>query len=329
MMPFFKPLYWLFGVCMSFLLGLLSDQYFLSITLFVVLTRLILIPFNMKQQKASAKTSRIQPKITKIQKKYANTGNQSQKQVMENRNKMNEEMQALYARENHNPMSMGCGPMLFQFVFLFGIIGIIYEPLTYVLQISAGDMEVLKNGLIQLIGETDAKLYPELKILSNIDALMPQLAGQVNESVFAAIQQFRQGMFLFGIDLTQFPNIKEFGLLWIVPVLSGVTSLASSLMSMKMQKQNNPALAEQSKMMNYTMLFMPLFSVYIAFKVPAAVGVYWAISNIISMLQQLVLNVTYPPRKIVAKTMIESTIERRSREKHLKNMGKNANQLNG
>lgn len=317
----FKPLYWVFGICMSFLLSLLNDQYFLAITIFVVATRLILIPLNMKQQKTTAKTSRIQPKIAKIQKKYANNGNVSQKQAMENRNRMNEEMQALYARENHNPMSMGCGPMIFQMVFLMGIIGIIYYPLTYVLKINATDLGVMTNAVQGMASGARAP-YAEFEILSNINTLAGEFAGKVSESTIAAIQQFRQGMVMFGIDLTQVPKLKEISPLLAVPVLSGVTSLLTSLLSMKMQKKNNPAMAEQSKMMNITMLMMPLFSVYIAFQVPAAVGVYWCISNVVSALQQLILNLSYPPRKIVASNMIENTIERRSREQHLRNMVK-------
>lgn len=322
MMPFFKPLYVLFGWCMSFLMDLLSNEYFLAITLFVIFTRLILIPFNMKQQKTTAKTSRIQPKISKIQKKYANTGNLSQKQVADNRAKMNEETQALYARENHNPMNMGCGPMIFQMVFLFGIIGIIYQPLTFVLKLSAADLATFTEALKSITGEGTKNMYPELSILSQINDLVPLVGEKVSKGVLASIEAFRSGMVVFGVDLTQQPNIKEFNTLLAVPVLSGITSMLSSVYSMKLQKKNNPAMAEQNKMMNYTMLMMPLFSVYIAFRVPAAVGVYWAISNVISSLQQILLNSIYPPKKITAKSMIESTIERRSHEKHIRSMSK-------
>lgn len=42
--------------------------------------------------------------------------------------KVNEETQELYSREGHNPMSMGCGPMIFQMIFLMGIVGVIYYP---------------------------------------------------------------------------------------------------------------------------------------------------------------------------------------------------------
>jgi YidC/Oxa1 family membrane protein insertase len=116
-----SPLYKLFGICMSFLLSVLGNQYFVAIIIFTVATRLILLPINVRQQKSVAKTARLQPKIQKIQKKYPDP---------KDRMKLNEEMQDLYAREGHNPMQMGCGPMVFQMVFLMGIIGIIYYPLS-------------------------------------------------------------------------------------------------------------------------------------------------------------------------------------------------------
>ena len=126
-MGLFKPLYWLFGKCMEGLLMLFNDQYFLALIVFTIVTRLILFPLNLKQQKTMAKTSRLQPKIQKIQKKYANSNDPRDRQ------KMQEEMQELYNREGHNPMNMGCGPMLFQMVFLMGIIGIIYYPIQYII----------------------------------------------------------------------------------------------------------------------------------------------------------------------------------------------------
>ena len=126
-MGLFKPLYWLFGVCMGFLMDLLNNQYFVAIVIFTVVTRVILLPFNIHQQKTMAKTARLQPKLAKLQKKYPDP---------KDRMKLQQETQDLYAREGHNPMQMGCGPMLFQMVFLMGIIGIIYYPLSYVLGIS-------------------------------------------------------------------------------------------------------------------------------------------------------------------------------------------------
>jgi YidC/Oxa1 family membrane protein insertase len=113
-MAVFKPLYWLFGKCMEFLLDVLNNQYFIALIIFTVVTRLLLLPLNVKQQKSMAATTRLQPKIQKINKKYPDP---------RDRDKLNREMQELYAREGHNPMQMGCGPMIFQMVFLMGVIG--------------------------------------------------------------------------------------------------------------------------------------------------------------------------------------------------------------
>lgn len=319
MTKIFMPLYWLFGICMSFLMGILNEQYFIAITLFVIGTRLILIPFNIKQQKTTAKSSRIQAKISKIQKKYAKTPNQSQKQMADNRTKMNEETQALYQRENHNPMNMGCGPMIFQMLFLFGIIGIIYYPLQYVIRVSATDLATLTEAVKQAMGD-EKTTYIELLILSKFEQVKQIVGDSVSPEILGKISDYRNGMIIGSFDLTQIPKWNE--LMVVVPIVSGITSLGSSLYSMKVQKINNPTMAEQNKMMNMTMLFMPLFSVYIAFQVPAAVGVYWAISNVVSVLQQIVLNLTYPPRKVTARSMIEGTIQRRSREAHIKSMSR-------
>ena len=66
------------------------------------------------------------------------------------------------------------------------------------------------------------------------------------------------------------------------------------------------------------MLMMPLFSFWIAFKLPAAVGFYWTISNVVAILQQLFLAKFFPPKKSQARDMIENTIQRRAREKNIK-----------
>ena len=53
------------------------------------------------------------------------------------------------------------------------------------------------------------------------------------------------------------------------------------------------------------MYFMPLFSVYIFFIVPGAVGIYWICSNLIALVQTYVLNKMYNPAAIRAQAEIE------------------------
>ena len=317
---FLKPLYWLFGVCMDFLLSLFNNQYFVSIVVFTVLTRVILLPLNIRQQKTLSKTSRMQPKIQKIQKKYdpKNVSDPRERQKMQQ--KLQEEMQALYAREGHNPMQVGCGPMLFQMVFLMGIVGIIYYPLSYVIGISsfAQVSPDIQKLLEEFLGEK--VLYPQLSVLENWESVKDTLLAQFPE-VFsgneAAIEAFRSGLFIGKLDMTAIPHWKD-GIIVIVPILSFLTSLGSTIISTMIQRKNNPAAAQQMSQMMLMMLMMPLFSLYIAFRVPAAVGFYWIVSNLIAILQQLFIAKAFPPKKSQAKLMVENTIERRSREENIK-----------
>ena len=117
--------------------------------------------------------------------------------------------------------------------------------------------------------------------------------------------------------MTQIPHWKD-GIIVIIPILCLVTSLATSLLSTLIQKKNNPAAAQQGNQMLIMMLMMPFFSFYISFQVSAAVGFYWIVSNIVALLQQLFMAKFFPPKKNQARSMIETTIERRSREESVK-----------
>ena len=114
------PLGWILHFCYS-----LVQNYGLALVMFTVLARLILLPLSIKQQKGMVKMAMFRPKMEEIQKIYA-----------KNPQKMNEELTNLYAREGYNPMS-GCLPTLIQFPILFGLIDVIYNPLTHLLRMDA------------------------------------------------------------------------------------------------------------------------------------------------------------------------------------------------
>ncbi|MBR2133332.1 MAG: YidC/Oxa1 family membrane protein insertase [Eubacterium sp.] len=320
----FQPLYWFFGKCMALLLGAVNNKYFLALFIFTVLTRVVLLPINIRQQKTMAKTQRLQPKIQKIQKKYPDP---------RDRQKLNEEMQELYAREGHNPMQMGCGPMAFQMVFLMGIIGAVYYPLSYVLSINgfSGDTVSAVADFLKNFYELDRVRYLNLELIQHINdtsfvsALQSEFPSVFTNDAITSIQQYAQHMQLnvFGhvYDMSLTPSFHKadagFGLI-AVSVVVLITSLGTSLVSTFIQKKNNPAASQQNGQMMMMMLMMPFFSFYISFQVPAAVGYYWIISNLIAIAQQLFIYKFFPPKRSQARVMVESTIERRSREESIK-----------
>ena len=229
-------------------------------------------------------------------------------------------MQDLYAREGHNPMQMGCGPMIFQLVFLLGIVGIIYYPLTYIIGMS--NISDYTDALTKFLESVQySGNYLQLGILENWETYRDQLVAQMPELFTAdrveAINALREGMKIGNLDMTALPHWKD-GVIVVIPIVSFLTSLASTGISMLIQKKTNPAMAQQTASMIMMLLMMPIFSLVIACRVPAAVGFYWIVSNVVAILQQLFIAKFFPPKKSQAKLMIENTIYRRSREENLK-----------
>ena len=106
----------------------LGTGYFLALILFTVLTRLILFPLSIKNQKNQADRARLAPRLERIQKKYG-----------QDRQKMMQKQQELYEKEGVK-MTGGCLPMLVQMLVLFSVIAVIYKPLTYIQSIPTDHM---------------------------------------------------------------------------------------------------------------------------------------------------------------------------------------------
>ncbi|MCL2508776.1 MAG: YidC/Oxa1 family membrane protein insertase [Oscillospiraceae bacterium] len=281
------------------------NNYGLALIIFTFLTRLLMFPASIGQQKNTAKTQRMQTKIKKIQQQYA--GDQR---------KIQEETQALYSREGHNPLNAGCLPMVVQLPIIYGLIGVIYRPLTYVLQISETHVTALTDALGKLMElSTRNARTVQLLVFDHLD----ELAGSVPADVYEKIAGFN---FTFmGFELGKVPSYREFNVLWLIPILSFLSSFASSLFMYFKQKQTNPEMAKNPTMGCMT-FGMPLFSLFLAFQFPAGIGMYWIASNLFAFLQTVILNFTYNPKKMIARILVEETIQRRSKEENLKRISK-------
>ena len=85
---------------------------------------LVLLPLRIKQQKSTARMSAFQPKMLEIQKKYAKDKARQQEELMK------------FQQEYGFSMTAGCMPMILNFLFIFGIIEVVYRPLKYILGVS-------------------------------------------------------------------------------------------------------------------------------------------------------------------------------------------------
>ena len=295
-----------FGYVLRFIFEAVNN-YGLALILFTLFARLLMIPTSIYQTKGTVKTQRLQPKIRRINAKYK--GDQK---------KIQEETQALYQREGHNPMNMGCLPLAIQFIIIFGLIGVIYHPLKWALAIddtTINSLTEIAKGLAEYNAKT-GKQTIELFVINHINEIRPiALSKGICSGVIDSIANFN---FTFlGIPLGEIPSIKEPGILWVIPILSGLTSLATSLFSMLQQRKNNPEMAKNPTMGCMT-FGMPLFSLYFTFQFPAGIGIYWIASNVFALIQTVILSFTHSPKKMIAKAMVDETVERRSREENLK-----------
>ncbi len=293
-----------FGWVLGGLYGL-TDNYILSILLLTIVVRLCLLPTSISQQKNSAKQVRLNTKVNKIKQKYA--GNQQ---------KIQEETQALYQREGFGAANMGCMPLAVQMIVMLGLYGVIYTPLTNVLHLGSDTVAKIQQVMGLVVDKTNKNMI-ELDMLAKFADFKDKLADVISAGDIEALSGLRENFTFLGLDLTQTPKVSEANELWLIPILSCVTALASSLFMYFKQRKQNPEMAKNPSM--GCMTFMsPAMSLWFTFMFPAGVGVYWIISNIISFVQQIVLTSIYSPKKVIAQQMVDETVTRRSRENNVK-----------
>ena len=316
MFSFFYSIFgWLFRILYGFI-----DNYGVALLIFTLFFRIIILPTNIKTQKSSAKTVRMQPKLKRIKEKYADYSPQERQQ------KIQEETNALYQREGYSAMTQGCAPLLIQLPILWGLYGVVRQPLTYVLEISEGLISRLTSSGL-LLGIIKNSAYGETGIITQIDNLVHKLP--VTAAEFSTeIEKIRNFDFtVFGIELgstPEFSTIKEWGsssssakILLLIPILAFVTSMMTSVLTQSRQKKNNPNMDNRMQG-GCMMLMMPLMSLYFTFMFPAGMGMYWILSNIFAFFQTLLLGYIYAPRKVIAQMMVDETINARAYEKQRK-----------
>ncbi|MBQ9083190.1 MAG: YidC/Oxa1 family membrane protein insertase [Clostridia bacterium] len=253
----------------------ISGAYVIGLILFTIVVKLVMLPMSLNQQRTNAKQARIQPKIRELQEIYRN-----------NPTRLQEEQQALYARENISLFG-GCLPMLIQLPVIFGLYRAIMNPLTNVLHLSVDKV----NKLIELSGvEVGKNGYIQSEIINLFPKIRDQVeaAGIFTANELAKLEQVSDGAFtLFGLNLLEMPSWSS--LLLLIPVCCFISSMAMTLLTMK-----NTAAAEQSGCAKWTTpVMMSALTTWLAFSVPGAVGLYWIIQNLVGMVERALLNKFY------------------------------------
>ncbi len=264
-----------FTQALEFINGIVGS-YGWSIVILTILFRLALLPLDIRQKKNMRKQQELQPKIDKINKKYANDKEMQSKKTME-----------LYKKEGFNPMS-GCLPMLLQMPIFFAFFG--------ALRFLANEQIFTMFETIRDAGANAANFQFEGWLwVRNIwgadnfwDSVVPAFKSLAQYANFASITEV-------DYNTVMAPLVKSYEAVkngwFILPLLAGTMAfLQTKLMTPQKapQKSDQPSANPMSgKTMQY---IMPLFSVFICTTASAAFSLYWATSNLISVGSYLVMD---------------------------------------
>lgn len=286
----------IFGYVLNFLYQLIGN-YGVAIILFSILVKLLTIPLSIKQQRTMKKSAKIQEEMKQIQFKYKNDPE-----------KMNQEVMALYKRENMSPFS-GCLSSIVQIILLLSVFILVQSPLTYMVKL---DSQVI-NQLDTIANQSQVSnsRYKEIQVIQYVRTLKNEasVSEEEQDDNYKLINQYKDkvnlNMDFLGIDLSAVPtqNLSDWKTI-VIPVLYVITSFISIRMTTNMQnnkkdkklitdgneekkeEEYNPML-EANKSMSW---FMPLMSVSIAIIAPLGLALYWLMNNLLSITERIVLN---------------------------------------
>ena len=338
----------------AFLKGILDGIYSFvgnygwSIVIFTLLIRLVLMPFDYKSRVSMRKTTKIQPQINALQKKYA-----------KDQEKLNQKMSELYRKEKINPLS-SCLPMLLTMPILFAMFAAMRmianeQVVQQAFSILQGETPVMEGWLwIKNVWMPDSPFsaaWPNLSMLqqvpkdiwqSAIATLPADTLAAMNEKIAAATgyivtyESFGENLqtsinvvyqtmaqmpayvehvanlpgFSFNLIFTTLSVAKNFNGLYILPVLSAVSQFLMTTLQNVGQPAPDPKSNPSGQGANTFMKwFFPIFSLWICSTSNASFSLYWVTSNLIAMVQTFAINKYLDMKDKKAETIGEGTVK--------------------
>lgn len=263
-----------------------------TMIVFTVIIKLLMLPLMIKQQKSMAKMSVFTPMINEIQQKYKN-----------NQEKMQEEMVKLQQEYGYSPTA-GCLPMLVNMLVLFGMVEVVYRPVQYILGIpkdaisaACAALGIANNGAASQTGLIEAI---HAGLASGVDT------GLTTEQL-SSIANFNTSF--LGMDMCTIPGFS-FSLIMIFPIIAAVTMCISQVLSTKMSGQQ----AQMQGSMKVMMWGMNIMFVFMCFQMPVGFSLYYGTSNIFMMLQTVLTYKVYNPEKFKAQYEAEVAAKRAAKK---------------
>ncbi|MGN0505210.1 MAG: YidC/Oxa1 family membrane protein insertase [Lachnospiraceae bacterium] len=307
-----KPFVWIFGQVFNLLYELLSlvgiENVAVTIVLFTIVTKLLMTPLTIKQQKFSKLSSKMTPELNKIAEKYKNKKDEQSMRMQQL------EQQAVYEKYGTNPAS-GCLPMLITLPIMFALYRVIYAIPAYV-----DDIYTLYNTVAESLKTVD--YFPYMTEVASSVGVSTSKFAEIGENVLTN-NHLIDIMTKFGTEqwealAVQFPSISEtinvtfeklnhihsiggfnisntpahygFSLAILIPVLAVATQLLQSKLSMASTNKNKNEENPMAQSMNSMLYIMPFVSGFMCWMFPICIGIYWVASTVVMIISQFFIN---------------------------------------
>lgn len=281
---FMMPFSWLLTFLYQFF-----NSYGIALILFALVVKVLLFPLSLKGKKGMIQMNMLNGKIQKLQKQYA-----------KDQQRYQQEVQKLYEKEGANPMG-GCLWSFLPLFILLPLYAIIRQPLKYMMGLTGEQISAIAQTLNWSSVAVSHGWIKEAAEFANVGYNQLYLASLITPDKVAAVQAaagatakeiFSIDFSFFGANLALMPKLKfwvdglmGFGL-FLIPVISAVTSIFFSIVTTKTNNMNSQ---QQNNSTNRMMMLMtPLMSLWIGFAMPAALSIYWIANNILGLLQEII-----------------------------------------
>ena len=300
----------------------------ITIVIFTIVTRLLMTPLQMMQQRTTKGMAVIQPELTKLQNKYKDKKDQKSQQ------EYSAAMQELYKEHKINPLA-GCLPLIIQLPLIMALFGVLREASTYIIKLKelyeglatkimtlVGDYQVLlapyvekhsvgkiKYDLTQMSANDGALGVKELlsKLTSSQwSELLAKIPQDVTNSIQPLFEQ-KNNYEWFGFNLVDTPSQLVSSGMWlalIIPVLVWISTIIYSKYTMAQTQANQSGQAnDQSQQTMKTMnMIFPVMTAFFAYTMPCGLALYWIVGNIIMLVQQIVVTKMLDKQDVVSNT---------------------------
>ncbi len=295
------------------------NNYALTIIVFTILIKLVVMPLNLKSRRSTMRMYRLAPKQKDLQEKYK-----------DDQEKLNQKLQELYRKEGVNPMG-SCLPMLISMVILFAMFyalrtfaneqlvsqfltfyhnpeidpHTLVEPFLWIKNLwmpdspfatFMPDVQSLRMVDFKVWNDVSAKLVaagtiPEVLNFANANDLANYITQVVTPFVSsAAYAPYIAPVVGLGnlniMGIIRFSIYQEGNGWFLLPILSVVSQIFMQKLTMK-NTQMDPSQESSQKMMIYVMTFM---SLYFCASYNSAFALYWVVSNIYAIIEQIGFN---------------------------------------